>query len=207
MWNGYSQLGFKFPYFVIKTTCLNHKSPSWIFLGIIVEFYLLFSLFLAENSRMWAMSLTSSIKSTMHSRPASFTSCLNWEWRYEGVLMWTRIIVSNPYTMVNGASLVVEWGMIWYDHYISWSKLAHNPLALFNFFLITFKITLFAEFACTLDDGCKTETKFVCTPNLGKKIQWPWCCRIMFYCQRRWRLTAWICTWFSTSRNKEIYLL
>lgn len=70
--------------------------------------------------------------------------------------------------MVNWASLVVEWGMIWYDHYISWSKLAHNLLALSNFFLITFKITLFVEFACTLDYGCKTETKFVCTPNLGK---------------------------------------
>lgn len=188
------------------TTCLSTKSPLCISIGITLELYLLDTLCLMANSRMQETSFASSIKLVMHFSLASFTSWLNWERRYEDVLISTYNISSILYTMVNWVSLVVDWGVLWYNHNISWSNSIHDPLVSSNFFLIPIKSTLFVDFAYPLTcDEQQSWTLFVLPTR--NKSQWLWCWQILFCCWKRWCLTAQTRTWFSISRNGKLFLM
>lgn len=142
-----------------------YQMPSYISLGLTLGLYLLASLCLVANSRTWVNSLNSSITSAAHSNMALFASSLNWDHRHEGMSIFTSNIVSAPYTMENGVSLVVEHRVVWYNHNISWSNVAHRLLASSSFFLSAFRITLLADSTCPLVRGCIIDTYFVCTPK------------------------------------------
>lgn len=114
-------------------------------------------------------SLNLPIRSTGNSNTALFASSLNWNRRHVGVSISTGSKVSIPYTMVNEVSLLVECGMVWYDHNISWSNSTHKPLESSSFFLSSLRITLFVDFACPLARGCTTDKNFVCTPKSLQK--------------------------------------
>lgn len=60
----------------------------------------------------------------------------------------TGNITSSQYTIVNVVSLVVECGVVWYDHNTSLSCSVQSPLEPSNFFFILFNVTLFADSAC-----------------------------------------------------------
>lgn len=111
-WNmryGPSQLGCSFPCLVGRTTHFKTMSPSRISIGLTVRLYHLMALCLTANSRKLATSLNSSTKFVAHSDRALFTSCLNWVHHHEGASISMGNMASDPYTMQNGVSLVVNW--------------------------------------------------------------------------------------------------
>lgn len=135
-------------------------SLSRISRSITLELYILEAMCLAENSQIWTMS---------HFSPVLFTSWLNWEHRLESLSISIGSIMYATYTMEKGVSLIVEWGVVWYDRKISWSNSAHNPLASSSFFLTPFRITLFTDYASLLACRWNIGTNFVWISNLQKK--------------------------------------
>lgn len=106
--------------------------------------------------------------------------------------------------MENRGSLVVDCGVVWYDHNISWSSSTYKPLASSNFFLSPLKITLFTDLAFLFAWGCTMVRNLVCTPN-PYRSQWSWCWQIRFHSPRQWRRVGHIDTWSSTSRSVWLF--
>lgn len=106
---------------------------------------------LTENSWMWETSLVSSISFASRLNPASFSSSLNWERHHDGMLILTGNMV------------------VWYNHITSCRFLAHNPLTSSIFFLITLRITLFADSTRPFARGWMTKMNLIRTPKSLQK--------------------------------------
>lgn len=117
-----------------KTTCFKTRSPSLISLGLTMDLYLLVALCLVENSQTGSTSLNSSTESIAYSNLALFIYWLNWDFRHKGMPISTANMEYALNTMANGVYLVVEWGIVWYDHNILWISYSHKPLASSRFF-------------------------------------------------------------------------
>lgn len=152
------------------TTSFSTRSPSCISLDFTLEFYLITTLCLAENSRTWTTYHSSSIRCSAYFNHISFSSSLKWARLHDGVLIYMGNITSTTITMENRVSLMMDCRMVWYDHIISWSSSAHKPLASSIFFLSPLRITLLTNLACLLALGCTTDMNFVCMPKSLKKL-------------------------------------
>ncbi|MCH83211.1 hypothetical protein A2U01_0004029 [Trifolium medium] len=108
-----SQLGANLPPLSRPIGRFNTRSPSVSSLGITRESYFLEARLLTVISLKWAASRTSSSRCRLIVIASVFASWVTLVCRQLGVFTSAGIMVSAPYTILNGVSPVVKCGVVW----------------------------------------------------------------------------------------------
>ena len=114
---------------------------------------------------MRARPRTSSSKSKIILFPLSNSSGTKFRSLGEFSNTSTGIITSDPYTKLKGVSLVVDWGMVWYEHNILGISFDQPPFAFSSLLFRPLNRILLGNSSWPLVWGCSMEAKICLIPN------------------------------------------